>query len=102
MKQKAFDSLVDSSRQDKDAIIGRLIAKAGQVIDGGFIYSNAQDSEVVKQKGTRYQYAGTVNCAGGIIVESQDRSIRLNLTYESLFEDVWQDSLPEMAKILFK
>ncbi len=102
VKQKAFDSLVNASPQDKDAVLGKLIVKASQVIDSGFIFSNAKDSEVVKQKGARYQYAGTLNCAGGIIVENKDRSIRLDLTYESLFEDVWQDNLLEVAEILFK
>ncbi|MGQ0796359.1 MAG: hypothetical protein ACT4OI_00620 [Methanobacteriota archaeon] len=47
------------------------------------------------------RYAGTIECAGGLLIESADGTRRVDLRFESLLRDVWHDSVKEVAEILW-
>ncbi len=46
-------------------------------------------------------FAGTVDRLGGIVIESADGRTRLDLTYDSILDDLWQDLLKEVAQTLW-
>ena len=102
VKQRAIEELRSAPGPKKEQIISGLVRQASAAIPGGFVYSNAEDADFVKRAASRYQYAGSVDCIGGIIIESQDREQRLDLTYETILEDLWQEKIGEVADILFK
>ena len=102
VKAKTFQSLRSAPRDKKEQIISGLVKQAGTVISSGFIYSNQEDADYVKRMVGNYQFAGTIQCSGGIIVENSDKTQRLNMTYETLLDDLWQEKIGEVAEILFK
>ena len=102
VKNKTFASLKAAPRATKEQMISGLIKQAGTVFPSGFIYSNQEDADYVKRMAGNYQFAGTIQCSGGIIVENPERTQRLNLTYETLLDDLWQEKIREVAEILFK
>ena len=67
---------------------------------GGKVYSNARDETVVKGMVGR-AYAGHIDAAGGLIIESADDTRRVDLRYESILRDVWNDSVREVAEVLW-
>ncbi len=67
---------------------------------GGKVYASPKDQSVVRGI-VGSAYAGTTDCVGGVIIESADGSRRTDLRYESLLRDVWDDSVREIAEILW-
>ena len=67
---------------------------------GGKVYSNAKDASTVRGI-VGSAYAGTIECTGGVILESADGTRRTDLRYESILRDVWEDSVREVAEILW-
>jgi vacuolar-type H+-ATPase subunit E/Vma4 len=39
---------------------------------------------------------GEIDCIGGLVFESKDRSIRLDFRFESLLEEIWNKKLQEI------
>ncbi len=80
----------------REAHISRLVAKAN--VPGGHVYVASQDEKLAKKLGLTV--AGTFEGLGGVIVEAVDGSTRENLRYETLLEEIWTDSLGEVASKL--
>lgn len=48
-----------------------------------------------------FEYAGERDCLGGVVVESDASRVRVNNTFDSVLEDVWEDNLKELSARLF-
>lgn len=75
-----------------------LVAKAN--VPNGRIYVAERDEKLAKKVGLTV--AGTFDGLGGVVVEAPDGSTRENLRYETLLEEIWADSLPQVASKLMK
>ena len=53
-------------------------------------------------KDSGYAYGGNIKCLGGILVTSEDGSINLDYTFDSILEDVWTSSMKQISDILFE
>ncbi|HYT00420.1 MAG TPA: V-type ATP synthase subunit E family protein [Thermoplasmata archaeon] len=67
---------------------------------GGKVFSNAHDEAAVR-KIVGSAFAGTIDCAGGVVIESADGTRRVDLRYESILRDVWDDAVKEVAETLW-
>jgi V/A-type H+/Na+-transporting ATPase subunit E len=78
-----------------------LLKKAAtELPDAAFIYSNKRDEPLIHSL-TKIPYAGTIDALGGIIVENKEKTLKLDLRYETIAEQLWEHSLKEIAKKLF-
>jgi len=64
-----------------------------------YIYSNKKDEELIREY-SDLEYDGNVKSIGGIVAESEDRNWKLNLTYDSILEEVFDHSLKKVYKNL--
>ncbi|MCL9815789.1 V-type ATP synthase subunit E [Natronocalculus amylovorans] len=48
-----------------------------------------------------FEVAGTRDCLGGVVVESDESRVRVNNTFDSVLEDVWDDNLKQLSDRLF-
>jgi V/A-type H+-transporting ATPase subunit E len=48
-----------------------------------------------------YEVAGTTECLGGVVVEAEESRLRVNNTFDSIVEDVWEDNLKAISGRLF-
>ncbi|SEW20103.1 V-type ATP synthase subunit E [Halobacterium jilantaiense] len=48
-----------------------------------------------------YEYAGEYDCLGGVVVESDASRVRVNNTFDSVLEDVWENNLKAISARLF-
>ncbi len=87
-------------RENEDFL--RTLLKANEVEwrSGGRVYSSAKDEAFLKGLVGK-AFAGTIDCAGGLVIESADGTHRVDLRYESILRDVWDDSVREVAEILW-
>jgi V/A-type H+-transporting ATPase subunit E len=68
------------------------------------VYGRASDADLIEEILTDYEgfsLAGERDCLGGVVVESQTSRIRVNNTFDSILEAVWEDNLKELSARLF-
>ena len=69
------------------------------------VYGRADDDELltdVVADYDGYEYAGEYDCLGGVVVESQQSRLRVNNTFDSVLEGVWEDNLQDISNRLFE
>ncbi len=47
------------------------------------------------------EVAGEYDCLGGVVVEGESSRVRVNNTFDSVLEEVWEDQLREVSERLF-
>ena len=86
--------------EDGAAILQSLLKAHAADWRTGKVYCNEKDANAVRSAvGT--SFGGTIDCVGGIVIESGDGTHRIDLLYETLLADVWRDSIREVAEVLW-
>jgi V/A-type H+-transporting ATPase subunit E len=92
------------------AMLGALPAEQDQRMLGsilkkhsspGFRVFGAPRNESFLRSQPGVEFAGTVKCLGGILFESQDGTVRMDFTYDTLLGDIVERNMKEVARILF-
>jgi V/A-type H+-transporting ATPase subunit E len=68
------------------------------------VYGRATDEPLLEDILSEYdgwEYAGERECLGGVIVESDESRVRVDNTFDSVLEEVWEDELKTVSSILF-
>ncbi|MFB6125155.1 MAG: V-type ATP synthase subunit E [Halanaeroarchaeum sp.] len=74
-------------------------------VDAVEVSGRAEDEELLREilaDYDGYEYAGTYDCLGGVVVESEGSRIRVNNTFDSVLESVWEDNLRSISEQLFE
>ncbi|ELY92825.1 V-type ATP synthase subunit E [Natrialba hulunbeirensis JCM 10989] len=69
------------------------------------VYGRADDQDLIESildDYDGYAFAGEYDCLGGVVVESEQSRVRVNNTFDSVLEDVWEDNLREISNQLFE
>ncbi|MHC1604943.1 MAG: V-type ATP synthase subunit E family protein [Candidatus Methanofastidiosia archaeon] len=66
-----------------------------------YVYSKERDREIVTEL-SDLEYVGAIECLGGIIAETEDRSWRINLTYDIILEEIYEKSKKKIYETLFE
>lgn len=82
----------------RESHLKTLVAKAN--VTNGKVWVARQDEAAARKLGLNV--VGTFEGLGGVIVESPDGATRENLRYETLLDEIWQASLPQVATKLLK
>jgi V/A-type H+-transporting ATPase subunit E len=67
---------------------------------GARVYSSKESEGAVK-KLTSLSYAGNIDSIGGVVLENEDRTVRLDFTYDSILNNVYERSLKQISDILY-
>src|SRR3989475_4077957 len=106
-QKEALDKVYDGAFErlgrlsDNADILRRLLkANESEGRSGGKVYCSPRDEAVVR-KIVGDSFAGTVECAGGVVYESGGETPRGGLRYESLLRDGLDDAVKEVAETLW-
>jgi V/A-type H+-transporting ATPase subunit E len=66
----------------------------------GKVSCNARDAEIVRPI-VGENFGSTIDCVGGVVIDSADGSRRTDLRFETLLAEVWRDSIKEVAEVLW-
>lgn len=69
------------------------------------IYCRAEDTELLQELLTEYdgfELAGERKCLGGIIAESDTSRVRVDNTFDSVLDEVWDAELKTVSDTLFE
>ena len=77
--------------------------------DATRVYSNQQDQPIVERlcdelledKLIELKYAGNIDCIGGIVLENEDETVRLDYTFDTIISEVSERSMKQISNILF-
>jgi Archaeal/vacuolar-type H+-ATPase subunit E len=101
---QALSGLPASFHQD---VLSRLLHQAAKEMAEGQILVNERDAPLVQEliardaSLSRFRYGGTAEIEGGILVESSDKSMKLDLSYRTFLDRIWETGLKDAADILF-
>lgn len=68
------------------------------------VYGRAEDQSLIEEILTEYDdatFAGEWECLGGVVVESESSRVRVNNTFDSVLESVWEENLKAISDRLF-
>jgi len=86
--------------EDGGAILQSLLQTHAADWRTGKVYCNEKDATAVRAV-VGSSFGETIDCVGGIVIESGDGTHRIDLRYETLLADVWRDSIREVAEVLW-
>ncbi len=90
-----------SSLKENPEILRKILeANESEWTGGGKVFCSPKDEALVKRAVGR-AYAGAIEAAGGVVIESADGSRRVDLRYESILRDVWNNNVRDVAEILW-
>ncbi len=92
----------DRRRELTEALLDASLAEFDADADVA-VYTRAEDVELLEElvEGRNAQVDGEVDCLGGVVAESDGSRVRVNNTFDSVLEDVWDDELRNLSEQLF-
>ncbi|GAB3683751.1 V-type ATP synthase subunit E [Salinarchaeum chitinilyticum] len=100
--------LVALEGERREELTAALLEDAAEEFDDGAdvsVYCRPDDAELVSSLCEDYdgfEQAGEYDCLGGVVVESDASRVRINNTFDSILEDVWEDNLQTVSERLFE
>jgi len=101
------EEIATLSRGDREELSRELLEDALAEFDDDVVevYGRPEDTDVLEGILADYgraEYGGEHDCLGGVVVESEGSRVRVNNTFDSVLEDVWEDELREVSERLFE
>jgi len=98
VRDSFFTALKDMPKEKREEALKKLAAMGG--MEKGRVYASEQDAELVR-KVTGLEFAGNIDCLGGLVVESEDGSVSMVYTFDTIAEDVWSSDSKKVYELLF-
>ncbi|ESP89264.1 V-type ATP synthase subunit E [Candidatus Halobonum tyrrellensis] len=79
-------------------------AEEFRTVESVSVYGRASDEALLTRVLADYEgwsYAGEHDCFGGVVVESEESRVRVNNTFDSVLDEVWEDNLKQLSDVLF-
>ena len=96
---------LEDGREDLTRSLLDAAAEEFEDVDSVQVYGRADDQDLIEEilaDYDGYTYADEYDCLGGVVAESEESRVRVNNTFDSVLEDVWEDELKEVSSRLFE
>jgi V/A-type H+-transporting ATPase subunit E len=107
VRSRVEDELRELSGDDREELTRALLDEAAVEFEGEesvAVYGRSDDADLIESLVADYdgfEYGGEHDCLGGVVVDGTDSRVRVNNTFDSVLDDVWEDSLKDVSGILF-
>jgi V/A-type H+-transporting ATPase subunit E len=101
LKEQVLHELEGYPADKRKKLYSKLVLKARKDLGECFVYSN-KDDKLLLQLPPGMANAGAIECRGGLVFESKDKSFRLDYRFESMLDDVWNKDIQEIYSKLFR
>ena len=108
VREDVEERIAGLSGERREELTSELLDAAAaefEGVDSASVYGRAEDADLLESlvaDHDGYEYAGEYDCLGGVVVESDASRLRVNNTFDSIVEDVWEDELKRIAERLFE
>ena len=102
------DRIAAIDGDEREELTSALLDAAADEFDADSdvrVYGRSDDEALISEILDDYdgfEFAGEHDCLGGVVVESDTSRVRVNNTFDSILEDVWEDELKEISARLFE
>ena len=103
--EEAIANIEGERREELTASLLEAAAAEFDDVEDVSVYGRAEDEELLTDLLSEYEgwsFAGERDCLGGVVVESEQSRVRVNNTFDSLLEDVWDEELKRISERLFE
>jgi V/A-type H+-transporting ATPase subunit E len=100
-------AVADIDGDEREELTRALLDAAAEEFDADdsvAVYGAPQDEALLTEILADYEgftLDGERDCLGGVVVESESSRVRVNNTFDSILEGVWEDELKEISSRLF-
>lgn len=101
--EAAIEGLDDDRRRElTETLLDASLAEFDDDEDVA-VYTRAEDVELLEDlvADRNAEVDGEVDCLGGVVAESDTSRVRVNNTFDSVLESVWDDELKNISERLF-
>ena len=101
----AIGRLPESFRRDS---LKNLLAKAKEEIREGTVFCAGRDAQALQSILSSdpgfagFRFGGTADIPGGVIVESTNAQLKIDYSYRTFLDRVWEAGLKDASDILFR
>ncbi|MFB6146634.1 MAG: V-type ATP synthase subunit E [Halobacteriaceae archaeon] len=105
-RERVEDELAELDGTRRRELTAALLDATADAFDEGHVevYGRPDDRELVEDLLSEYDdmsWAGEQDCLGGVTAESDASRIRVDNTFDSILDDVWEDELRAVSDRLF-
>lgn len=100
LKAQVLVEVAHYPEDKRRAMYARLVGRAKAELGECYVYSNKGDQALV-QLPPGMANGGIIDCGGGLVFESKDRTVRLDFRFETMLDDVWNKRMQEIYSKLF-
>jgi len=106
VRDQVEDGLATLEGDRRETLTRELLEDALEEFEGSEVRVSGrpEDAELLESILADYDatLAGDVDCLGGVVVESDQSRVRVNNTFDSVLEDVWEDQIKAISDRLFE
>ncbi|WP_423743624.1 V-type ATP synthase subunit E (plasmid) [Haladaptatus sp. SPP-AMP-3] len=108
VRADAEESIATLGGDEREELTRSLLDAAAEEFESGNtvrVYGRPDDEALLTDIVADYdgfEYAGEYDCLGGIVAESEASRVRVNNTFDSILEDVWENNLQQISSRLFE
>jgi V/A-type H+-transporting ATPase subunit E len=108
VRDRVEDAIADIDGEEREQLTRDLLEATTPEFDEDAsveVYGAPDDQELLEsilEEFDGYSYAGEYDCLGGVVVESEQSRVRVNNTFDSILEDVWDENLKAISDRLFE
>ena len=106
-REEAESRVADLGGERREELTRELLDDAADEFETGDtvrISGRADDADLLDSLVAEYEgfeYAGEVECLGGVVAESEASRVRVNNTFDSILDGVWEAQLQAISTRLF-
>ena len=107
VRSRVEAELRELSGDDREALTRSLLDEAAAEFEGQAsvaVYGRDDDADLIEDLITEYdgfEYGGDHECLGGVVVDGTDSRVRVDNTFDSVLDDIWEHNLKNVSGILF-
>ena len=107
VRERVEAELADLDGQKRETLTRALLDAAATEFadsDSVAVYGAADDEVLLTKVLADYdgfRHAGEYDCLGGVVVESESSRVRVNNTFDSVLDGIWEDNLKDISARLF-
>ncbi len=108
VREATEQRLAELEGDRREELTRSLLQNAATEFDEGetvAVYGRSDDESLLGEILAEYDgwsYAGERDCLGGVVVESEESRVRVNNTFDSVLEAVWEENLKAISDRLFE
>jgi V/A-type H+-transporting ATPase subunit E len=102
IRSRVESRLSNLDEEERAEAIESLVAGSGaaEFDEGAKAWGRPADQQILEDRG--FTFEDEIDCVGGAVIESPDGSIREDLTFDTILDEIWREEIHEVASTVLE